>query len=118
LWVRKLGQFRWLLEHFELSDEELGGICRYLEGERLITAGREQWGHHTPFMILLTHAGSFEGTERLIATRVHDLPGRARTPVLARVAADRTRTISLGSRAAGRSSLADAVTCAALPDLP
>lgn len=47
----------WLLEHLELSDEELGGICRYLEGERLITAGREHWGHHTPFMILLTHAG-------------------------------------------------------------
>jgi hypothetical protein len=47
----------WLLEHLEMSDEELGGICRYLEGERLITAGREYWGHHTPFMILLTHAG-------------------------------------------------------------
>ena len=47
----------WLLEHLELSDEELGGICRYLEGEHLITAGREYWGHHTPFMILLTHAG-------------------------------------------------------------
>jgi hypothetical protein len=47
----------WLLEHLELSDEELGGICRYLEGERLITAGREHWGHHTPFMILLTDAG-------------------------------------------------------------
>ena len=47
----------WLLEHLELSDEELGGICRYLEGEQLITAGREYWGHHTPFMILLTHAG-------------------------------------------------------------
>ena len=47
----------WLLEHLELSDEELGGICRYLEGEHLITAGREDWGHHTPFMILLTHAG-------------------------------------------------------------
>ena len=44
----------WLLEHLELSDEELGGICRYLEGEHLITAGREYWGHHTPFMILLT----------------------------------------------------------------
>jgi hypothetical protein len=47
----------WLLEHLELSDEELGGICRYLEGEHLITAGQEYWGHHTPFMILLTHAG-------------------------------------------------------------
>jgi hypothetical protein len=47
----------WLLGHLGLSDEELGGICRYLEGERLITAGREYWGHHTPFMILLTHAG-------------------------------------------------------------
>jgi hypothetical protein len=47
----------WLLEHLELSDEELGGICGYLEGEHLITAGREHWGHHTPFMILLTHAG-------------------------------------------------------------
>ena len=47
----------WLLEHLELSDEELGGICGYLEGERLITAGREHWGHHTPFMILLTHTG-------------------------------------------------------------
>ncbi len=47
----------WLLEHLELSDEELGGICRYLEDEHLITAGREYWGHHTPFMILLTHAG-------------------------------------------------------------
>ena len=47
----------WLLEHLGLSDEELGGICRYLEGEQLITAGREHWGHHTPFMILLTHAG-------------------------------------------------------------
>jgi hypothetical protein len=47
----------WLLEHLELPDEELGGICRYLEGEHLITAGREHWGHHTPFMILLTHAG-------------------------------------------------------------
>jgi hypothetical protein len=31
----------WLLEHLELSDEELGGICRYLEGEHLITAGQE-----------------------------------------------------------------------------
>jgi hypothetical protein len=47
----------WLLEHLGLSDEELGGICRYLEGEHLITAGQEYWGHHTPFMILLTHAG-------------------------------------------------------------
>jgi hypothetical protein len=47
----------WLLEHLGLSDEELGGICRYLEGEHLITAGREYWGHYTPFMILLTHAG-------------------------------------------------------------
>jgi hypothetical protein len=47
----------WLLEHLELSDEELGAICRYLEDEHLITAGREHWGHHTPFMILLTHAG-------------------------------------------------------------
>ena len=47
----------WLLEHLGLSDEELGGICRYLEGEHLITVGREYWGHHTPFMILLTHAG-------------------------------------------------------------
>ena len=47
----------WLLEHLELSDEELGGICRYLEDEHLITAGQEYWGHHTPFMILLTHAG-------------------------------------------------------------
>ena len=47
----------WLLENLELSDEELGGICRYLEGEHLITAGREYWGHHTPFMILLTHTG-------------------------------------------------------------
>ena len=47
----------WLLEHLELSDEELGGICRYLENERLITAGREHWGHHTPFMISLTRAG-------------------------------------------------------------
>jgi hypothetical protein len=47
----------WLLEHLELSDEELGGICRYLEGERLIMAGREHWGHCTPFMILLTDAG-------------------------------------------------------------
>jgi hypothetical protein len=47
----------WLLGHLGLSDEELGGICRYLEGQQLITAGREYWGHHTPFMILLTHAG-------------------------------------------------------------
>jgi len=47
----------WLLENLELSDEELGGICRYLEGEHLITAGREYWDHHTPFMILLTRAG-------------------------------------------------------------
>jgi hypothetical protein len=47
----------WLLEHLGLSDEEVGGICRYLEGEHLITAGQEYWGHHTPFMILLTHAG-------------------------------------------------------------
>ena len=47
----------WLLEHLELSDEELGGICRYLEGEHLITAGQEHWGHHTPFMILLTNPG-------------------------------------------------------------
>ena len=47
----------WLLEHLDLSDEELGGICRYLEGEHLITAGRAHGGRHTPFMILLTHAG-------------------------------------------------------------
>lgn len=47
----------WLLGHLGLSDEELGGICRYLEGEQLITAGQEHWGHRTPFMILLTHAG-------------------------------------------------------------
>jgi hypothetical protein len=47
----------WLLENLELSDEELGGICRYLEGEHLITAGPEYWGHHTPFMIVLTRAG-------------------------------------------------------------
>ena len=47
----------WLLEHLGLSDEELGDICGYLEAEHLITAGREYWGHHTPFMILLTHAG-------------------------------------------------------------
>lgn len=54
----------WLLEHLELSDQELGGICRYLEDERLITAGRQHWGHHTPFMILLTHAG---GRHRMCA---------------------------------------------------
>jgi hypothetical protein len=36
------------LEHFELSDEELDTICRYLEGERLITAGREHWGAFSP----------------------------------------------------------------------
>ena len=47
----------WLLEHLELSDEELARVCRYLEGEGLITAGREHWGHDTPFMILLTQAG-------------------------------------------------------------
>ncbi len=47
----------WLLEHLELSDEELASVCTYLEGERLITAGREHWGRHTPFMILLTQAG-------------------------------------------------------------
>ena len=47
----------WLLENLELSDEELGDICRYLEAEYLITAGREYWGHHTPFMIVLTRAG-------------------------------------------------------------
>jgi hypothetical protein len=47
----------WLLENLDLSDEELGGICRYLEGEHLITAGSEYWGHHTPFMIVLTRAG-------------------------------------------------------------
>jgi hypothetical protein len=46
----------WLLEHLGLSDEE-SAACRYLEGEHLITAGQESWGHHTPFMILLTHAG-------------------------------------------------------------
>jgi hypothetical protein len=53
----------WLLEHLELSDEELASVCRYLEGERLITAGREHWDHHTPFMILLTQAG-IEETKR------------------------------------------------------
>jgi hypothetical protein len=47
----------WLLGHLGLSDEELASICGYLEGEHLITAGREYWGHHTPFMILLTHSG-------------------------------------------------------------
>jgi hypothetical protein len=47
----------WLLANLGLSDEELGGICTYLEGEHLITAGRENWDHHTPFMILLTRAG-------------------------------------------------------------
>jgi hypothetical protein len=47
----------WLLENLELSDEELGGICRYPEGEHLITAGPEYWGHHTPFMIVLIRAG-------------------------------------------------------------
>ncbi len=47
----------WLLGHLGLPDEELGGICGYLEAEHLITAGRVYWGHHTPFMILLTHAG-------------------------------------------------------------
>ena len=47
----------WLLEHLGLSDEELGGICGYLEAEHLITVGREHWGHDTPFMILLTSAG-------------------------------------------------------------
>ena len=26
----------WLLAHLELSDEERGGICRYLEDERLM----------------------------------------------------------------------------------
>ena len=47
----------WLREHLGLSDEELGDICGYLEAEHLIAAGREYWGHHTPFMILLTRAG-------------------------------------------------------------
>jgi hypothetical protein len=47
----------WLLGHLGMSDEDLGGICGYLEGERLITAGREYWGHQTPFMILLTSTG-------------------------------------------------------------
>jgi len=48
---------RWLLENLELSDEDLADVCSYLEDEHLITAGREHWGHHTPFMILLTRAG-------------------------------------------------------------
>jgi hypothetical protein len=47
----------WLLANLRLSDEELGGICKYLEGEHLIAAGREDSDHPTPFMILLTHAG-------------------------------------------------------------
>ncbi len=61
----------WLLGHLDLSDEELGGICGYLEAEHLITAGREDWGHHTPFMILLTHAGIEE------MKRSRQAPGQA-----------------------------------------
>lgn len=50
----------WLLTHLDLPDAELGSICRYLEGEHLITAGREHWDHDTPFMILLTGTGAAE----------------------------------------------------------
>jgi hypothetical protein len=61
----------WLLEHLGLSDEELGGICGYLEDEHLITVGREYWGHQTPFMILLTHTGIEE------MKRSREVPDRA-----------------------------------------
>jgi len=43
-----------------LPDAELGSICRYLEGEHLITAGREHWITRQPFMILLTGTGAAE----------------------------------------------------------
>jgi hypothetical protein len=47
----------WLLEASGLPDQELGDICDYLKGERLIEPQQTLWGHHTPYMMRLTHRG-------------------------------------------------------------
>lgn len=46
-----------LLGSLGLSDQELGDACKYLENERLIKGDRSSWGHHTPYMIRITHQG-------------------------------------------------------------
>jgi hypothetical protein len=46
-----------LLDSLGLPDQELGDVCKYLEGERLIAINRTAWGHWTPFIIHVTHRG-------------------------------------------------------------
>ncbi len=96
----------WLLEHLGLSDEELGDICGYLEAEHLITAGREYWGHHTPFMILLTHAGIEEmqrsrqapnqATKHFPPISVIHVAGDATGPVIQVGSPRANQTVSVG----------------------
>jgi hypothetical protein len=46
-----------LLDNLKLSDQALGDVCKYLEGEGLIKTTQTLWGHLTPFIIQLTHKG-------------------------------------------------------------
>lgn len=56
-----------LLDKLELSDQALGDVCKYLEGEGLIKTTQTLWGHLTPFIIQLTHQGIKEIEQSLEA---------------------------------------------------
>jgi hypothetical protein len=52
-----------LLDTLGLTDQELGDVCKYLEGEHLITTQQTLWGHWTPHTIQITHWGIKEMEE-------------------------------------------------------
>jgi hypothetical protein len=56
-----------LLETLGLSDQELGDVCKYLEGEHLIKGTRTLWSHLTPYIINITHRGIKEMEQSLQA---------------------------------------------------
>ena len=58
-----------LLDTLELSDQELGDVCKYLKGEHLITTRQTLWGHWTPHGIQITHWGIKEMEESARAPR-------------------------------------------------
>jgi hypothetical protein len=56
-----------LLSTFNLSEQELGDACKYLEGEYLIKGSRTMWSNLVPFTVNLTHRGIKEMEESLQA---------------------------------------------------
>ena len=54
-----------LLDALELTDQELGDACTYLEGEGLIETTQTLWGHLTPYHIQITHRGILEMEQSL-----------------------------------------------------